>query len=94
MKKLCVFPNDPLKSYFKKGEIKPRYFNPNNIFDEVHVISLFDDDIEEEKVNVVAGNALFYDLASNIATLNRPLSSQPVRTTGRSSSVIKRSYVR
>ena len=59
MKKLCVFPNDPLKSYFKKGEIKPRYFNPKNIFDEVHVISLFDDDIEEEKVNVVAGNALF-----------------------------------
>ena len=48
MKKLCVFPNDPLKSYFKKGEIKPRYFNPKNIFDEVHVISLFDDDIESE----------------------------------------------
>jgi len=59
MKKLCVFPNDPLKSYFKKGEIKPRYFNPKNIFDEVHIISLFDNDIEEEKVNVVAGNALF-----------------------------------
>jgi len=59
LKKICVFPNDPLKSYFKKGEIKPRYFNPNNIFDEVHVISLFDDDIEEEKVKIVAGNALF-----------------------------------
>ena len=59
LKKLCVFPNDPLKSYFKKGEIKPRYFNPKNFFDEVHVISLFDDDIEEEKVKVVAGNALF-----------------------------------
>ena len=59
MKKICVFPNDPLKSYFKKGEIKPRYFNPKNIFDEVHVISLFDDDIEEEKVKTVAGDALF-----------------------------------
>ncbi len=59
MKKICVFPNDPLKSYFKKGEIKPRYFNPKNIFDEVHVISLFDDDIEEEKVKIVAGDALF-----------------------------------
>jgi glycosyltransferase involved in cell wall biosynthesis len=59
MKKLCVFPNDPLKSYFKKGEIKPRYFNPKNIFDEVHVISLFDDDIEEDKVKTVAGDALF-----------------------------------
>ena len=59
MKKLCVFPNDPLKSYFKKGEIKLRYFNPKNIFGEVHVISLFDDDIEEEKVKIVAGDALF-----------------------------------
>jgi len=59
LKKICVFPNDPLKSYFKKGEIKPRYFNPKNIFDEVHVISLFDDDIEEEKVKTVAGDALF-----------------------------------
>jgi len=48
MKKICVFPNDPLKSYFKKGEIKPRYFNPRNLFDEVHVISLFDADIEED----------------------------------------------
>ena len=57
MKKLCVFPNDPLKSYFKKGEIKPRYFNPKNLFDEIHVISMFDSDIEEEKVKIVSGNA-------------------------------------
>ena len=59
MKKICVFPNDPLKSYFKKGEIKPGYFNPRNLFDEVHVISLFDADIEEDKVKTVAGNAFF-----------------------------------
>ena len=57
--KLCVFPNDPLKTYFEKGEIKERYFNPKNIFDEVHVISLFDSDIEEDKVKTVAGNAKF-----------------------------------
>lgn len=57
--KLCVFPNDPLSSYYKKGEIKERYFNPKNIFDEIHVISLFDSDINEEKVKKVAGNANF-----------------------------------
>jgi glycosyltransferase involved in cell wall biosynthesis len=56
--KICVFPNDPLKTYFEKGEIKPRYFNPKNIFDEVHVISLFNEEIEEEKVKTVAGNAV------------------------------------
>jgi glycosyltransferase involved in cell wall biosynthesis len=57
--KICVFPNDPLKTYFEKGEIKPRYFNPKNIFDEVHVISLFNEEVEEEKVKTVAGNADF-----------------------------------
>ncbi len=72
MKKLCVFPNDPLKSYFKKGEIKPRYFNPKNLFDEVHVISLFDKDIDEEKVKIVAGNALFkIHTIGKVTLLNR-----------------------
>ena len=46
MKKLCVFPNDPLKVYYEKGEIKPKYFNPKNLFDEIHVISLFNSDID------------------------------------------------
>lgn len=55
--KFCVFPNDPLSAYYEKGEIKLEYFNPNNFFDEVHVISLFDDDIGEEKVKQIAGNA-------------------------------------
>ena len=56
--KLCVFPNDSLKSYYDKGEIKERYFNPKNFFDEIHVISLFDSEIEEEKVQKLVGNAL------------------------------------
>lgn len=55
--KLCVFPNDPLRSYLEKGEIKPRYFNPKNVFDEIHVISLFDSDENEENVRELVGNA-------------------------------------
>lgn len=57
MYRLCVFPNDQLSSYYKKGEIKPRYFNPQNIFGEIHVISLFDSDEKEENVKDVAGKA-------------------------------------
>jgi len=56
-RKLCVFPNDPLSAYVTKGEIKPRYFNPMNIFDEIHVISLFDSDVKEDEVKQVAGDA-------------------------------------
>ena len=55
--KLCVFPNDPLQAYFEKGEIKERYFNPNNFFDEVHFISPTEKDIDPTKVNSIVGNA-------------------------------------
>lgn len=55
--KLCVFPNDPLYAYLKKGEIKPRYFNPCNMFSEIHVVSLFDTDCTAEQVQDMAGSA-------------------------------------
>ena len=55
--KLCIFPNDPLQAYFDKGEIKDRYYNPNNFFDEIHFISLIDQDIESSKIQKIVGNA-------------------------------------
>lgn len=57
IRKLVVFPNDSLLDYFNKGEIKDRYFNPLNWFEEIHVISLFDKEIEAKKVKKLAGNA-------------------------------------
>ena len=58
--KICVFPNDALQDYFNKGEIKYGYFNPCNYFDEVHVISLFDNEIEVEKVSNLAGRGKLF----------------------------------
>lgn len=58
--KLCVFPNDPLRAYYEKGEIKERYFNPNNMFNEIHCISTTSLDIEEVKVQKLAGSAKFH----------------------------------
>jgi glycosyltransferase involved in cell wall biosynthesis len=55
--KICIFPNDPIISYYNKGEIKERYFNPLNIFDEVDIISFIDKDIDEQKVQILVGNA-------------------------------------
>lgn len=57
-RKICIFTNDSLLSYYNKGEIKERYFNPNNYFDEVHIISLFDEEIGEDSVNIVAGTGI------------------------------------
>ena len=55
--KLCIFPNDPIISYYNKGEIKNRYFNPRNLFDEIDIISFTECDIEESKVQILVGNA-------------------------------------
>ncbi len=55
--KVCIFPNDPINAYYEKGEIKKRYYNPNNIFDSVHIISLIEKDIEESKIQEIVGNA-------------------------------------
>ena len=55
--KVCIFPNDPIIAYYEKGEIKERYFNPNNFFDEVHIISFIDKEIDESKVQKIAGKA-------------------------------------
>jgi glycosyltransferase involved in cell wall biosynthesis len=56
-RKLCVFPNDPLEAYYKKGEIKENYFNPNNFFDEIHVFSPTENDIDPIKIKSTVGNA-------------------------------------
>lgn len=55
--KLCIFSNDPIISYFDKGELKERYFNPKNIFNEIHIISPIVQDIEESKVQKMVGEA-------------------------------------
>ena len=55
--KFCVVSSDPLYKYLEKGEIKPRYWNPENIFDEVHVFSFCRRDIEPLEVQALAGDA-------------------------------------
>ena len=55
--KLCVFPNDPIRTYFEKGEIKERYYNPGNFFDRVDLITLVDEDIQVSQVQRLVGNA-------------------------------------
>jgi len=55
--KVLIFPNDPLVAYLKKGELKARYFNPNNVFDEVHFVTFFDDECSVTDIQKTIGNA-------------------------------------
>ena len=59
-RKLVVFPNDPIIEYYKKGEITARYFNPDNFFDEVHIISFAEEEVEPELVHCMGGSAKLY----------------------------------
>lgn len=59
MKKLVVFPTDPLIVYKKKGEIKERYFNPENFFDEIHVIDVSSQELsasDKKELSNLAGS--------------------------------------
>lgn len=57
MKRLVVIPADPLYKYVAKGELKERYWNPGDLFDEIHVLSLCTRDVSPEEVQLLAGRA-------------------------------------
>lgn len=76
-RRLVVFPNDPIYKYYEKGEIKERYWNPQNIFDEVHLISLADNEVEAEKVSALAGRGKLF-----IHPVGRPKPGDLLRLSG------------
>lgn len=74
MKSLVVFAADPLKNYLEKGELKERYWNPHEIFSEIHVISFCDYDVDGEKVQTLFGKAdVFVHAIGRPSLLNFPL---------------------
>jgi len=58
--KALIFPNDPLISYVLKGEIKKNYFNPNNIFDEIHFVTFAKKECSINDIKITIGNAKCY----------------------------------
>ena len=56
-RKLLVFLTDPLSAFFRKGEVRCRYYNPLNFFSEVHFVSPADREIEAERVQALVGDA-------------------------------------
>jgi len=57
VKKLLVLLADPLQVFYDKGEIKPRYYNPGNLFSEVHFVSPARHEISVDRVQMLAGGA-------------------------------------
>ena len=58
--RVLIFPNDPLVAYLKKGELKTRYFNPLNVFDEVHFVTFANEECSVKEIQKSIGNAKGY----------------------------------
>jgi glycosyltransferase involved in cell wall biosynthesis len=56
-KKLLVIIPDRLSALLEKGEIVPRYYNPGNLFDEVHIMMTNDDKPDPKLVQPMVGDA-------------------------------------
>lgn len=60
MRRYGVVADGSLRIAHAKGEVKARYWNPADLFDEVHVLVLADDDIGPEAVQRVAGRGRLF----------------------------------
>lgn len=57
MKRLMVIIPDPLTALIEKGEMTDRYYNPGDIFDEVHIVMTNTDSPDPGKVQKTVGRA-------------------------------------
>lgn len=55
IKKLLVIIPDRLSVLIQKGEVVPRYYNPGNLFDEVHIVMTNDDKPDPHLVQPMVG---------------------------------------
>ena len=60
MSTLLVIIPDRLSDIVGKGEITPRYYNPGNLFDEVHILMISDDRVEPRQVQRTVGDARLF----------------------------------
>lgn len=57
---LLVVTATRLSDLARKGELTARYFNPGDLFDEVHFLVLADDDVDSRLVQPTVGRARFH----------------------------------
>lgn len=55
-----VIISDKLTDLVKKGEITPRYYNPTELFDEVHIVATNRATVEPEQIQKTVGKARLY----------------------------------
>ncbi|HCU07002.1 MAG TPA: group 1 glycosyl transferase [Holosporales bacterium] len=59
-KKLLIISSDFISAWVEKGEVVPRYYNPGNLFDEVHIMMTNDDRPDPTLVQSMVGDAKLF----------------------------------
>jgi glycosyltransferase involved in cell wall biosynthesis len=58
--KLLIISSDHISSWVKKGEVVLRYYNPGNVFDEIHLLLINNDKPNPELVQPMVGDAKLF----------------------------------
>lgn len=79
MNKLMVIVHFRLSDIVTKGEVTSRYFNPGEVFDEVHIVMINDDVPDGAAVQRMVGKARFflYNVPAGASTFVRTLGWRP-----------------
>lgn len=56
-RKLLIVASDHVSAWTDKGEVIDRYYNPGNLFDEIHLLLINNDRPDKEKIQRMSGTA-------------------------------------
>jgi glycosyltransferase involved in cell wall biosynthesis len=57
MRSLLIIVPDAISAFVEKGEVQPRYYNPCNFFDDVHILMTNGDHPSEDAIQPMVGSA-------------------------------------
>jgi glycosyltransferase involved in cell wall biosynthesis len=77
VKKLLVILNYPVSDILKKGEYLKGYYNPGNLFDEIHILLTVSDVVDIEKMQFTGGSARVFIHSIPAPSMKRSLGWQP-----------------
>jgi glycosyltransferase involved in cell wall biosynthesis len=80
MKKILIFINDCLSDIVRKGELTDRYYNPGDLFDEVHICMINDDRPNPQPLKKLVGraNLFLYNLPAGKEVFFKSLGWRPI----------------
>lgn len=77
VKKLLVILNYPVSEILKKGEYLQGYYNPGDLFDEIHLLLTVTDSVDIQKMQFTGGRARVFIHSIPAPSMKRSLGWQP-----------------